>query len=110
MKASSLVLCAAFFTALFSAPSQAASGSSQGRIRTILWYEGHTGALIVQDNMSDLGGCGRADLYILDDQHPYFKEIYSLLLAAHASDQPVTLTLDGCVQGMSRISNVKSTR
>ncbi|WP_454829414.1 hypothetical protein [Pseudoxanthomonas wuyuanensis] len=110
MKASTLALCAAILATIFCTPSNAASGSSQGRIKTIQWFEGHTGALIAQDNMSDLGGCGRSDYYILDSQHPYFKEIYSLLLAAHMSDQSVSLTLEGCLQGMSRIKHVQSTR
>ena len=59
---------------LFSVNSAAASGHSTGKVTTLLWYEGHIGLLIKQEGMSDLGGCGRSDYYILDDQHPYFKE------------------------------------
>lgn len=52
--------------------------------------------------MSDPGGCGRSDHYIRDDQYPYFREIYSLLLATHLSDQPVSLTLEGCLTGPTK--------
>ncbi|AZZ97825.1 hypothetical protein [Pseudoalteromonas sp. R3] len=90
--------------------ASAASGDSSGVIKTILWYEGHTGVLIKQTGMSDLGKCGRADYYILDDHHPFFQEIYSLLLAAHMASQPLSLHLDGCVQGISRIKHVTSNK
>lgn len=110
MKSSILVLCGVILAALCCAASNAASGSSQGRIKAIRWYQGHTGVLIVRDNMSDPGGCGRSDHYILDDQHPYFREIYSLLLATHLSDQPVSLTIEGCLQGLPKIKHVQSTR
>lgn len=88
----------------------AATGSSSGLIEVIRWYEGHTGVLIIQDqkNMSDLGGCGRSDYYILDETQPFFKEIYSLVLSAHIAKQPLTFTIDGCVEGISRIKHVRS--
>ncbi len=88
----------------------AGTGSSTGLIKTILWYEGHQGVLIVQDGMSDLGCCGRSDYYILDDQHPNFKEIYSLVLAAHMSNQPLALYIQDCSQGISRIKHVQSNK
>jgi hypothetical protein len=92
----------------FDSTAYAATGERSGKIQTILWYEGHTGVLIVQDNMSDLGGCGRSDYYILDGQHAYFKEIYSLILSAHIINQPLTLSIQDCVQGISRIKHVSS--
>lgn len=95
---------------LFSASTAAATGSSAGKVNTLLWYEGHVGLLIKQEGMSDLGGCGRGDYYILDDQHPYFKEIYSLILSAHVSSQPLWIHIDGCVQGISRIKHVSSSK
>jgi hypothetical protein len=93
---------------LFSVNLAAAAGHSTGKITTLLWYEGHIGLLIKQEGMSDLGGCGRGDYYILDDQHPYFKEIYSLILSAHLASQPLEIHLNGCVQGISRIKHVSS--
>ena len=100
------------FTAVLSAVSSAdaASGSKHGKITAFLWYEGHTGLLIQQEGMADVGGCGRSDYYILDDGHPYFKEIYALLLSAHIAEQPIGLTLNGCVQGVSRIQHVSSNK
>lgn len=99
-----------FSLAVLSGQVNAASGGSSGKITRMLWYEGHSGVLVKQEGMSDLGGCGRPDYYILDDQHPYFKEIYSLILAAHISSQPLSLHLDGCVQGISRIKHVTSNK
>ena len=107
----SILLSAVLFGALFhSSPSTAASRSAWGKIKTVEWYEGHTGVLVIQENMSDLGGCGRSDYYILDDQHPYFNQIYSMLLVAHVSDQPLSLSIQDCVQGISRIKHVISSR
>lgn len=88
----------------------AASGSSYGRVKTIQFYEGHSGVLIAQEGMSDLGEYGRSDLYILDDQHQYFDKIYALLLSAHVAGLPLSITVENCVQGMSRIRHVWSTR
>jgi hypothetical protein len=93
---------------LIQSSANAATGSSAGKITTIQWYEGHVGVLVKQEGMSDLGGCGRSDHYILDENHAYFKEIYSLILTAHISSQPLILYLDGCVQGISRIKHVTS--
>ena len=93
---------------LFMSSVNAASGGSTGKITNIYWYEGHRGVLLKQEGMSDLGECGRADYYILDDGHPFFKEIYSLILSAHLSSQPLNLHLNGCVQGISRVKHVSS--
>ncbi|MBA6233512.1 MULTISPECIES: hypothetical protein [unclassified Colwellia] len=90
--------------------ANAASGVSTGKITTIHWYEGHTGVLVKQIGMSDLGGCGRADYYILDDTHSYFNEIYSLILSAHISSQSLSLSIDGCIQGISRIKHITSSK
>lgn len=49
-----LVLYFALISIVISGVSHAASGVSSGKIKTIVWYEGHTGVLVVQDNMSDL--------------------------------------------------------
>jgi hypothetical protein len=99
-------------TAVLSAVStaDAASGGKFGKITGLLWYNGHTGVLIRQEGMADVGGCGRADYYILDDGNPYFKEIYALILSAHIAAQPIGLHLDGCVQGVSRIIHVSSNK
>jgi hypothetical protein len=86
--------------------ANAISGDSSGKITRILWWEGHTGVLVQQEGMSDLAGCGRADYYILDDQYPFFKETYALILSAYVTSQPLSLHLDGCVQGLSRIKHV----
>jgi len=83
------------------------SGLNTGRVTTLLWYEGHDGLLVRQVGMTDLGGCGRSDYFILDSQHVFFKEIYAALLSAHQMDQPVQISISGCVQGISRITHVQ---
>ncbi|MBT9495570.1 MAG: hypothetical protein IV107_25140 [Paucibacter sp.] len=110
MKKLILISVAVFCTLFNTAALCAGSGFSRGVIKTIHWYEGHSGVLIIQDGMSDLGGCGRTDYYILDDSHAYFKEIYALILIAHASGQPLTIEVKDCVQGISRIRHVSSTK
>lgn len=98
------------FVLFWGGASYAAKGSSSGKVKTVLWYEGHRGVLVVQENMADHGGCGRKDYYILDSNHEYFKEIYSLILTAHFSSQPLIFSLEGCVQGISRIKHVRSNK
>jgi hypothetical protein len=88
----------------------AAAGSNTGRILTLLWYDGHAGLLIRQEGMSDLGGCGRSDYFIVDNAHMYYKEIYAMLLSAYMADQAVTLNLENCHQGISRVRHVTLTR
>jgi hypothetical protein len=73
----------------------------------MLWYQGHGGLLVRQDGMTDLGGCGRSDYFILDSQHEFFKEIYAMLLAAHLSDLQVQISVTDCTQGISRITHVQ---
>jgi hypothetical protein len=60
--------------------------------------------------MSDLGGSGRSDYFILDATHAYFKEVYALILSAHLADQPLALTIQDCFQGFSNIRDVRSVR
>jgi hypothetical protein len=104
------LLAATLFGTIHSTAALAANGSNSGRIYSLTWYEGHTGLLVRQDGMSDLGGCGRSDYFILNKDHESYKEIYALLLAVHMSDQSVSIDVDGCFQGISRIRHVTSTR
>jgi hypothetical protein len=105
-----LAAAAISLAAVCASTSWAATGSNTGRVHTLLWYEGHGGLLVRQDGMSDLGGCGRSDYFILDSQHEFFREIYAMLLSAHMSDQPVQITVTDCVQGLSRIRHVQIAR
>jgi hypothetical protein len=96
--------------ALLTCSATAATGTNTGRVHTLLWYEGHGGLLIRQEGMSDLGGCGRSDYFILDRAHESFKEMYAMLLAAHLSDLPVQITVTDCTQGLSRIRHAQIAR
>lgn len=108
---SPLVMLAAAVLATSVSPSAlAAAGSNTGRLYTLMWYEGHDGLLVRQTGMTDLGGCGRSDYFILDRGHIHFKETYALLLSAHMADQSVVIDVDGCSQGLSRIRHVSSIR
>jgi hypothetical protein len=107
MKSISCALALATMAALTPSSASAASGSNTGRVTTLLWYEGHDGLLVRQVGMTDLGGCGRSDYFILDSQHVFFKEIYAALLSAHLSDLQVQISVSGCVQGISRITHVQ---
>ncbi len=104
------ILLTIFLMVLVTIPNvvNAAAGDNAGKVTRVFWYEGHVGVLVKQEGMSDLGGCGRGDYFILDENHAYFEEIYSLILAAHISSQPLRIYLDGCVQGISRIKHVYS--
>jgi hypothetical protein len=88
----------------------AATGNNTGKITTLLWYEGHQGLLVRQEGMSDLGGCGRGDYFIVDNSHPNLKEIYAMLLLAYTSDIPVGITVTDCTQGLSRVRHVSIVR
>jgi hypothetical protein len=110
MKANRFALLCALLATMPASLALAASGNNTGRVHTLLWYEGHDGLLVRQDGMSDLGGCGRSDYFILDTQHEFFKEIYAMLLSAHLADQAVQITVTDCVQGLSRIRHVQIAR
>jgi len=105
-----VLLAATALGAAVSPTALAAAGSNTGHLYTLLWYEGHDGLLVRQTGMTDLGGCGRSDYFILDRGHIHFKETYALLLAAHMTDQSVVIDVDGCHQGLSRIRHVTSIR
>jgi len=97
-----LLVCATV-SALQASTTLAASGYNTARIRIMLLYEGHSGLLVQQDGITDLGGCGRSDYFILPNQHILYKEIYAMLLSAYYTDLTVTISIDGCNQGFSQI-------
>jgi hypothetical protein len=110
MKTFTTTLALAMLMAVHASAAFGATGSSTGRITTLLWYEGHTGLLVRQEGMSDLGGCGRSDYYIVDTSHPNMKEIYAMLLLAYSSDLSVNITATDCTQGISRVRHVQINR
>lgn len=86
----------------------AAGPAGNKPVKIIHYYDGHTGVLIQQPDMLDPDSCGRKEWYILRDTHPHYKEIYSLILAAHISGQPLEFYLAGCLQGLPSIAHVYS--
>lgn len=80
-------------------------------IKYILYYEGHVGVLIVPDTaLINPDACDRKDYYILRNTHPLYKEMTGLLLAAHMSGQPLSITVNGCVQGLPSVVNILSAK
>jgi hypothetical protein len=110
MKTFTTTLALTLLMALHGTAALGATGSNTGRITTLLWYEGHQGLLVRQEGMSDLGGCGRSDYFIVDNSHPNLKEIYAMLLLAYSSDVPVGITVTDCSQGLSRVRHVQIVR
>lgn len=86
-----------------------AGGSSPAEvITTFLYFNGHVGLLVIQPTMINPDNCERSDFYMLQKDHPYYKEITALILGAHFSGQPLAFGLEGCAQGLPRIQNVAS--
>lgn len=99
------------FSAFAAAQSALAAGTTSNLpIKMIQYYEGHTGLLLTQEQMADPDACGRRDYYIVRQEHPRYKEITALLLMAHGSNMPITMTLSGCYQGLPSIQHVWSLR
>lgn len=98
--------------AMFCLPNSQAGGSTQSTlVKHILYYEGHVGALIITNTaMINPDGCQRSDYYILRNSHPMYKEMTALLLAAQVSGQPLSIDVNGCVQGLPSVVNISSTK
>lgn len=96
------------FLSLFFTTAYAGQHTIAAPIKHFEYYEGHTGLLIRQEQMIDPDACGRSDLYILRKDHPSYKELTALLMAAHLSGQPLSFFLSGCVQGLPSIVHVYS--
>ncbi|SMF19627.1 hypothetical protein SAMN02745866_01204 [Alteromonadaceae bacterium Bs31] len=74
----------------------------------IQYYSGHTGLLVRQPKMVKLEECPRNDLYQLNSDHPHYKEMTSLILAAHIAGQKLEFVLSGCNQSLPAILHVYS--
>jgi len=104
----SLLLLAALF--LISFKINAVSTTSDNKIKQVHFWEGVPGVLIIHADMSKTEGCTRTDQYILREAHPFFKELYSLLLSAHISGQHVRLGLKNCYSSFPSIVNIYSNK
>jgi len=101
------LLISALFMLIVSS-TQAGDFNSAGNITEVNFWKGHTGVLVVHESMVNPENCSRSDQYILRENHPFFKEIYSMLLSSHIASQPVRFGLKGCFQGFPSIVHVKS--
>ncbi|MFL0800364.1 MAG: hypothetical protein K6L80_07955 [Agarilytica sp.] len=93
---------------IFSSAGYAAKNTGVEIVSHLQYFSGHTGLLVRQPNMISLEECTRDDLYQLDINHPHYKEMVSLILAAHISGQKLMFHLSGCNQGLPAILHVYS--
>jgi hypothetical protein len=92
--------------------SSTAGGTVQATlIKHINYYEGHVGLLIITEAaLINPDYCGRRDLYILRNSHPMYKEMTALVISAHMSGQPVSISVNGCIQDLPSVVNISSTK
>ncbi len=96
------------FATMVSSMGYAAKNTDVEIVSHLQYFSGHTGLLIRQPNMISLEECTRDDLYQLDVSHPHYKEMVSVILAAHISGQKLMFHLSGCNQGLPAILHVYS--
>ena len=99
------------FTALMilkAHPVYAAGNSNVEAISRFHYFKGHIGLLVKQASMVNPDSCERNDWYMLPKDHPYYKEMVALIMAAHLSGQPLLFGLEGCAQNMPTIAHVVS--
>ncbi|QKY11978.1 hypothetical protein [Janthinobacterium lividum] len=96
------------FASLKAYPSYAAGNSDIAAISKFHYFKGHIGLLVKQTSMVNPDICDRTDWYILPKDHPYYKEMVALIMAAHLSGQPLLFGLEGCAQNMPVIAHVVS--
>lgn len=78
------------------------------KVTRLLFWQGHAGVLITQANTANPDSCPRTDQYILRQDHPFFKEVYALLLSAHSSGKAVAVYAAGCYDGFPTVVHVQS--
>lgn len=86
-------------TAFASSNAYGATITANGAIKQLHFWQGVTGVLIIHEHQVNPDNCTRNDQLILKQDHPFFKELYSLLLSAHIAGQPLRLGLQGCHEG-----------
>ena len=67
--------------------------TAKGEIKRLHFWHNINGVLILHTNMGVNPGCARDDQYVLSKNHPYYKDMYALLLAAAAANKKVQLSL-----------------
>ena len=85
-----------FLGILLTIPSLALAATEStdvGTITRVHFYEGINAALVLHSGAPKNPGCPRADQYALSKNHPFYTEIYSMLLAAATSKTNIALTL-----------------
>jgi len=96
------------FVILKTHPAYATGNSNVAAISQFHYFKGHIGLLVKQSSMVNPDACDRTDWYMLPKDHPYYKEMVALIMAAHLSGQPLLFGLEGCAQNMPVIAHVVS--
>ena len=70
--------------------------SDEGKILSIYPSSSHGGVLVQHERMPNPDGCPNSTQYVLDKNHMFFTEIFSLLMSAQARGSNMNLHVDGC--------------
>ena len=93
---------------LMSAHATAVTWTASEKVTLIHFWVGHNGVFVKQAQMISYPSCPRDDQYFLEKNHPFFDQVYALLMAAQVSGQPIQFQVDGCADGFPRILHVYS--
>jgi hypothetical protein len=111
MKTPRLTLVILVLSLIIVAGSIAQGATTNARsITRVHFWQGHAGVLVQQEHMINPDGCSRVDHYMLRQEHPLFREMYAVLLAAHMAGQPLKLGLAGCYDNFPSIVHLYSER
>lgn len=99
-----LVMAFSVTKATYAAPTNTTSTA----ITAVNYLKDYNGLLVAQQLLINPESCQQSYGYILPKEHPHYKEISALILAAHLSGQPLMLGLNGCYQGYPSIENIIS--
>ena len=104
-----LVLYFSMLLVSISAMSVKADYTDYQVISEITFYEGIPGLLITQPEMLNKGSC-KSNRYILPNTHPLYREMVSMVVTAHMSQQPVNLFVkdEECLSQYAKIRHIIS--
>lgn len=90
----SLKKCLCLVLATFSITTFATEATTApGKIVRLHYWDGIDAILIIPENFADNVGCPKNGQYALSKSHPYFDELFSMILAAAASQADVQFTI-----------------
>ncbi|MBD8658429.1 hypothetical protein IFT68_22700 [Oxalobacteraceae sp. CFBP 13730] len=104
MKFARFFMAAGLVSCIFGASQSIAGGyTPAGVIREFSVWNDINGILIMPSDLINPDNCVRRDQITLQKTHPQYKEIYSMVLAAHISGKKVFFYLEGCAQNFPNV-------